>query len=248
MVTRLSIDKHHPQPSRVTRASNFIRWQPDKWTRLNILAQLVGSAQNVLDVGGRGHELASLLPGVKVISANIRPPADCLVKGERLPFPDNSFEVVTSSDVLEHLPRASRQEHVDDLARVARSRLVIGCPLGSAELEASEERIASTLRARFGLRIDFLEEHIAFGLPTLSELQRLLAHAAPGCEPEIRYHANFRTGEAMLLDGVAARWGYDLRALARLIRCWFLTPRSTRLSRRPSPTTARVYAVVQIAE
>jgi hypothetical protein len=240
------LHRERSRPGAIVRFSTFVRWQPDKWERLHVLADLAGPATSVLDVGGRGAELALLLPEADVVSANIRPPADVVFTGPRLPFPDRSFEVVTSSDVLEHLPVSVRREHVDELRRVARSRLIIGCPLGSAEHAASEARIASTLRARYGLRLDFLEEHIECGLPTGEEVRSLVAEVAPGSKVELWYHADFRKGEEMLLDGVAARWGHDPRALARLIRDSYLTRRATSLAEEPVPTTNRIYAVVHL--
>jgi hypothetical protein len=235
-----------PLPGRSTRLVSYLRWQPDKWERLNVLAGLVGSARSVLDVGGRGKELASLLPGLDVSSANVRPPADFLITAGRLPFADGTFDVVTSSDVLEHIPGDERELHIQELARVARSRIVVGCPLGSPDHEASEQQLSNTLRERFGLRLDFLEEHLEFGLPTLEEVQGLLARAAPGAPIDLRYHSDFRKGCQMLLDGVAARWNHDPRALVRLIRDFYLAPRTTELAVRSTPTTNRLYAIVDL--
>jgi hypothetical protein len=230
----------------LTRAVTYARWQPDKWERLHVLADLARPAASVLDVGGRGAELATLLPDADVVSVNVRPPADVVYAGQGLPFPDDAFDVVTSSDVLEHMPADARHDHVAELARVARSRIVIGCPLGSEAHAASEQRIASTLRTRYGLRLDFLEEHIEYGLPTADELRALVLGHAPGSKLELWYHSDFSKGEQMLVDGVAARWGHDPRALVRLLRDSYLTPRATDVAAAPSPTTNRVYAVVHL--
>jgi Methyltransferase domain len=239
-------DRTRSQVRLFARLATFARWQPDKWERLHVLADLAGPAANILDVGGRGNELALLRTDADVVSANIRPPADVLYSTHRLPFPDRSFDVVTSSDVLEHLPVSARQEHVDELTRVAQSRLVIGCPLGSEEHAASEARIANLLQARYGLRLDFLEEHIEFGLPTEEQLRSLLTDSSPGSKVELWYHADFRKGEQMLLDGVAARWGHDPRAVGRLLRESYLTRRATTVADHPTPTTNRIYAVMHL--
>jgi hypothetical protein len=47
-------------------------------------------------------------------------------------------------------------------------------------------------------------------------------------------------------DGVAARWGHDPRALLRLIRDSYLTPRTTELAAESTPTTNRLYAIVHL--
>jgi ubiquinone/menaquinone biosynthesis C-methylase UbiE len=44
----------------------------------------------------------------------------------RLPFPDDSFDLVLAIEVLEHVPDPSRA--LDELARVARSHLVLSVP------------------------------------------------------------------------------------------------------------------------
>src|SRR5947209_6118432 len=90
-------------------------WHRDKWHRLVLAAECAHAAHSVLDVGGRGNELARLLPQARVISANVEPPADVLVSGDQLPFPDGSFDMVTSCDVLEHIPPNRRQLHVAEV-------------------------------------------------------------------------------------------------------------------------------------
>ena len=88
-------------------------WQPDKWERLSLVAEHVGAdAANVLDVGGRGHEMARLLPSARVMSANVRSPADTIVPPDGLPFDDDAFDVVTSCDVIEHMEADRRAGHM----------------------------------------------------------------------------------------------------------------------------------------
>src|SRR5436189_3422166 len=67
-------------------------WQPDKWERLGVVARLAAPAPgvSVADVGGRGHEMAGLLPGCRVTSINVEAPCDVVVDGDRLPFDDHA--------------------------------------------------------------------------------------------------------------------------------------------------------------
>ncbi len=58
--------------------------------------------QLVLDVGGGAATLSRFIPA-RVIVSDLAS-GDVCADARRLPFTDNSFEVVTSIDVLEHIP------------------------------------------------------------------------------------------------------------------------------------------------
>jgi SAM-dependent methyltransferase len=78
----------------------------------------------------------------------------------RLPFPDDSFDVVVALDLLEHLAPADRPIALSELGRVARRRVIAAAPAGAAALEADRELAA-------GLRSPppWLHEHLANGFP-----------------------------------------------------------------------------------
>ena len=168
------------------------------------------------------------------------------------PLNDSPSRIVPSTSsrapTCSSISRCPRVRNTSTNWPVARLRLVIGCPLGSEEHAASEARIANLLQVRYGLRLDFLEEHIQFGLPTEEQLRSLVAESAPGSKVEIWYHADFRKGEQMLLDGVAARWGHDPRGgPAGSSANLYLTGRCvTAVADHPTPTTNRIYAVVHL--
>ena len=130
------------------RAAARILWQPDMWDRLVLAAKCVDTASTVMDVGGRGRQLARFLPSAKVSTANIVPPADFIVDARVLPFTNGQFDVVTSCDTLEHMPAEQRPDHVAELVRVARRRLVICCPYGSPEKQKAEWDVADVVHER----------------------------------------------------------------------------------------------------
>src|SRR3954454_6073160 len=167
---------------RVARARMLLRWQPDQWRRMTLVAARVpADATTVLDVGGRGRQMARLLRPAAVTSVNVAPPADVVIGPEdRLPFPTASFDVVLSSDVLEHMPAAARPAHLEELLRVASRRVVLCWPAGSPEKDAAEERLQARMREELGLRLDFLEEHRRFGLPREDDVRSMVEAAAPG--------------------------------------------------------------------
>lgn len=94
----------------------------------------------VVDVGvGEGFALERMFPpGTRVVALEYRHdkalvaaaklPAVAVVRGDAgvLPFPDASADLVTSIEVLEHLPRF--EQAVAEMARICRGRLVVSVP------------------------------------------------------------------------------------------------------------------------
>jgi SAM-dependent methyltransferase len=113
-----------------------------------LLAAWMGKLQGVLgtapgvvvDVGvGEGFALERMFPaGTEVVAleyrhdkavvASQRLAAVSVVRGDAgvLPFPDRSADLVTSIEVLEHLPRV--EQAVAEMARICRGRLVVSVP------------------------------------------------------------------------------------------------------------------------
>ena len=140
----------------------------DTLERHAVAAQLLGAPATVVDVGGTPGGLAAALPQTRVVVANVEPPADVvLTPGAPLPFGDDAFDAAASLDVLEHLARDERARHLAELVRVARTRVVVCCPLGTPE----HVRVEDELRARHGHR--WLDGHERHGLPTEAELREL---------------------------------------------------------------------------
>lgn len=115
---------------------------------LRLLANWMGKLQGVLgepsgsvvDVGvGEGYALERMWPaGTEVVAleyrhdkavvASERLAAVQVVRGDAgvLPFPDRSADLVTSIEVLEHLP--TYEQAVAEMARICRGRLVVSVP------------------------------------------------------------------------------------------------------------------------
>ena len=113
-----------------------------------LLARWMGTLQGVLgqptgtivDIGiGEGFALERMFPaGTEVIAleyrhdkavvASQRLASVSVVRGDAgvLPFPDASADLVTSIEVLEHLPGFERA--VAEMARICRGRLVVSVP------------------------------------------------------------------------------------------------------------------------
>ena len=101
------------------------------------LAMIPGNVSSVLDVGcGDGTLLRSLGSGLLRIGVDISYTALNLVtKGHRLlassenlPFIDNEFDLVISTEVLEHLPPAVFEASCSEIQRVAKRYVLISVP------------------------------------------------------------------------------------------------------------------------
>jgi hypothetical protein len=210
-----------------------------------VAARVPADARTVLDVGGRGRQMASLLRPTGVTSVNVRPPADVIVSpGDPLPFPDGSYDVVVSTDVLEHVPPDARQAHVTELARVARRRIVLCWPLGSPEKDAAERRLHEELWTELGLRLDFLDEHLRFGLPREEEVRDMVHAAQPGAHQAWAFQDGLVAGDQMLLDAMRARYRRDVLAFLRFV--WRAYLRGPSLGPVRSADASRAFLVVDL--
>ena len=222
-------------------------WHPDKWERLSLMADHVGpGVTTVLDVGGRGHEMAGLLAPTRVVSANVQEPADVIVPVGDLPFEDDSFEVVTNCDVLEHMAAELRPAFIAQLLRIARRRVVLCCPWGSPEKDASELELADMLERELGMRVDFLDEHIKFGLPTEADVRAMIVAAAPDARITTLYQDDFEDGVALMMDGMRARYKHDPVALLRYFRRGYLGRRRPELKSTASRESHRLFVIVDL--
>ncbi|MDX6215135.1 MAG: hypothetical protein QOG99_719 [Frankiales bacterium] len=144
----------------------WLRYEP-------FLKELDRSAQvpTVLDVGSGWYGLSWYWPH-PVVQTDLRltgaPPAAwrpgtasyVCASADRLPFATDGFDVVLSSDLMEHLPVDIRVEAVRELTRVARSAVLLGFPSGrgAAWVDRGYGVFLRLLRRPWP---DWLQDHLA---------------------------------------------------------------------------------------
>ena len=236
-------------PSEVIRRLGVVLpwclWQPDKWQRLRTVVALTGETSSIVDVGGRGAELRRLASAARVTSVNIEAPCDVLIRPGRLPFSDGAFDTAVSCDVLEHVAAPQRPAHVAELLRVAHTRVVVCFPCGSDAKDESERRLADRLATRYGVRFDFLDEHLACGLPRPPEVMAMVRDAEPDARVRVLFQDGVREAEQLLMDAVDAVKGHQAPAFFRSVRAWFRR-RRPHLTERASANNNRAYLVIDL--
>lgn len=141
----------------------------DVFERHKIIAENIDDKATVLDVGGGLDALDQFINnGNKIVVSNLKS-GDIKADGRNLPFDDNSFDIVTSIDVLEHVPATDRKRFIYECLRVASKKVIISTPLGNKGHIQAEKDLLVFLKKK-GFKSAYLEEHVKRGLPTLKEL------------------------------------------------------------------------------
>lgn len=93
------------------------------------------------------------------------------IKGSatNLPMRKNSYDVVISSDTLEHLPKDKREQSIFEMLRVAKKLVVIVVPTGKLS-EEQDQKLDKYFQKVFGKQDKFLSEHVQNGLPQNDEI------------------------------------------------------------------------------
>lgn len=105
-----------------------------------------------------------------VTTVDVVTPADIIYDGKKIPVKDKSYDVITSIDVLEHIKSGDRAGFIKELNRVAKERVIISAPLGT-DFHLSYEKKTLEYYQKKGVKLPFLEEHVAIGIPTPEQIE-----------------------------------------------------------------------------
>jgi SAM-dependent methyltransferase len=135
----------------------------------------------VLDVGDASGYLSEFDSELRPISLDIEPVPDPLPSairlagdGTSLPFADETFDAVVSSDALEHVPPGHRERFLSELLRVSRDVVVLAAPFDTPGVAGTEAMIRHFVLLATGAPQVQLDEHRDNGLPDLASTEKFL--------------------------------------------------------------------------
>jgi SAM-dependent methyltransferase len=138
----------------------------------------------ILDAGCGEFGLAAFISAKNIVGVDILP-TDAKVENFEfvhgsilsLPFPDRSFSIGASVDVLEHLPADLRRAAVKEVVRTARDAVIVTFPSGKPAREA-DERFAKRLRDLDSPMPDWLDEHLRDEYPEAARVVEWISDEA----------------------------------------------------------------------
>lgn len=147
----------------------------DIYERHRKIGSLIEKDDTVLDVGGELDQLANFCKASKIVVANLeesQEKSDVVIKKGELPFSKGSFKTVCAIDVLEHIPKNEREKFIKSLFDICTKKVVLSFPIGTLNHTRYEKELSNWLKSK-GKDVKYLEEHIAYGLPTHEDVTKL---------------------------------------------------------------------------
>ena len=134
--------------------------------------------ERILEVGGGDIGISRFLDyritvcdtGFDKVGSKVNP---VVGDARNLPFDDNSFEYVVSSDMLEHISPEDREKVVSEMIRVAKKFVLFGFPSGEKSHEY-EKKIFNLGKKVFGKEHKWIKEHVENGIPDHKEVMNYL--------------------------------------------------------------------------
>jgi len=114
-----------------------------------------------------------------------------------LPFPDDSFPVVISVDLLEHLLPEQREQAISEMARVSAELILLSAPFQYSLARQTEKLVFEFIKDWLGWEHKYLKEHLEIPAPKLVETESELVKL--GFDTQILPNGNLERWLIMML-------------------------------------------------
>jgi len=153
------------------KQDNKYHWE--YYNRLHIISSAIKKlnipSAKILDVGGAtGDNLLSKFGISNVTTLDLAPNADIVASADNMPAADNSYDIVTCIDTLEHIPPEKRERVIHELIRVAGKAVFAAAPVNSPENNKAEQLVLKYIKNHF------LTEHQKYGLVDFQKIISIL--------------------------------------------------------------------------
>ncbi|MDO8740203.1 MAG: class I SAM-dependent methyltransferase [Candidatus Woesearchaeota archaeon] len=120
----------------------------------------------VLDVSKEELEQLKNKKNIKTIIADA---------SEKIPFANRSFDIVASVASFEHVKAEKRKKYIRELKRVAKKSVVLY--VQTDKIAEYYDRKIHGFRTKIGIKDEWTEEHMKYGLPTTEQLKAFFPDA-----------------------------------------------------------------------
>lgn len=182
-------DKIRPDCFGITE-SILYSWRIDVFHRYSTIAKEINKMNNkhtsILDVGGGGGGVLGFIDSSKYsicvldidkkAFSNTNSDLNAIIADAcNIPFKDNSFDIVTSVDSLEHVPDPLKPDYLNELKRVAKRMILLHFPANSNDGVYQGGKYDIKFNEMHKRLAGFGEsntmEHIRSGLPKIEDIQ-----------------------------------------------------------------------------
>ncbi|MFZ3009475.1 MAG: methyltransferase domain-containing protein [Candidatus Microsaccharimonas sp.] len=164
---------------------------PDGSSRFLVMLKLIQTlfkeerkSLTILDVGGGSPYMTHILEDLKTpyehTTIDILPRPKGLsgkyIQGDatQMSFDDNTFDLVVSTDVLEHIPIDKKKAFINECIRVAKDYIIIAAPFNTEGVDYAEHLTNDLNKKLFKQGQVWLEEHFEYQKPEVSMVEAII--------------------------------------------------------------------------
>ncbi len=168
--------------------ANLSKLNPDAYSRFQCICNEInrhfapGKQLSILDIGGSSRFLYTFLKKngidaslsiVDIVDYDNKPKQVkfFLQSAETLSFDDNSYDVVTGIDMLEHIPNENMKNNIiSEAIRVSRGLVIFAGPCDTSMVTEYEVRLNNHNNVFFDADQKWLAEHFKYGKPKIANI------------------------------------------------------------------------------